>query len=112
PATASPPSSRGHTTWRHWAVCTALLLATVAAYWNSLAVPLFFDDKPAILENPTIRQLWPLTGVLNPPQDGSSVTGRPLVNLSLAINYALGGTEPRGYHIFNLLIHVCAGLTL
>lgn len=112
PATVNPPPSCDHTAWRHWTVCAVLLLATVAAYWNSMAVPLFFDDKPAILENPTIRQLWPLSGVLNPPQDGSSVTGRPLVNLSLAINYALGGTEPRGYHVFNLLIHAFAGLTL
>lgn len=112
PATANPPTPRGPAVWRLRAAGVALVLATVAAYWNSLSVPLFFDDKPAILDNPTIRQLWPLTGVLNPPQDGSSVTGRPLVNLSLAVNYALGGTAPRGYHVFNLLIHALAGLTL
>ncbi|MBW7894670.1 MAG: tetratricopeptide repeat protein [Opitutaceae bacterium] len=109
-ATANPPPQPAARL--HWAIIATLVLTTVAAYWNSLAVPFFFDDKPAILHNPTIRQLWPLTAVLNPPQDGSSVTGRPLLNLSLAINYALGGTEPRGYHIFNLLIHALAGLTL
>jgi Flp pilus assembly protein TadD len=40
------------------------------------------------------------------------VAGRPLVNLSLAVNYAIGGLTPRGYRIGNLLIHLAAGLVL
>ncbi len=43
---------------------------------------------------------------------GQPVGGRPLVNLSLAFNYALGGTAPFGYHAFNLLVHFLAGLAL
>jgi hypothetical protein len=38
--------------------------------------------------------------------------GRPILNLSLALNYALGGANVRGYHVFNLAIHVLAALTL
>jgi tetratricopeptide (TPR) repeat protein len=34
------------------------------------------------------------------------------VNLTLALNYALGGTDPRGYHAFNLAVHALAALTL
>jgi protein O-mannosyl-transferase len=35
-----------------------------------------------------------------------------MVNLSLAINYALSGIAVRGYHAMNLAIHVLASLTL
>jgi tetratricopeptide (TPR) repeat protein len=34
------------------------------------------------------------------------------VNLSLALNYALGGTGVWGHHAFNLAVHVLASLTL
>jgi hypothetical protein len=32
--------------------------------------------------------------------------------LSLAMNYALGGLNPWGYHVFNVAIHILASLTL
>jgi hypothetical protein len=35
-----------------------------------------------------------------------------LVSLSLAINHALGGRQVWGYHAFNLIVHLLAGLTL
>ena len=89
-----------------------LVVATIAAYWNSLNVPLFFDDRPAIIHNESIRHLWPPWEALTPPNDGSGVSGRPLVNLSLAVNYAAGGLAVRGYHIGNLALHVLAVLTL
>jgi tetratricopeptide (TPR) repeat protein len=50
---------------------------------------------------------------LSPPQaKGFTVTGRPILNLSLAVNYAFGGNSPWGYHAINLVIHILAGLTL
>jgi tetratricopeptide (TPR) repeat protein len=97
---------------RTYAACLLLAIAALAAYWNSLNVPFLFDDHESIDANPTIKNLGALGEVLNPPKGGSGVTGRPLVNLSLAINYAIGGTAPRGYHVMNLLIHLGAGLAL
>jgi len=75
-------------------------------------VPLIFDDHPAIERNATIRQLWPLTPILLTPVSAAGATGRPLVNLSLALNYAWGGLEVKGYHLFNLTLHTLAGLAL
>ena len=96
-----------------WLAGGVLILAAIAAYHNSFTAPFVFDDVPAIAGNPSIRQLWPLTGVLAPGLDGGlTVSGRPLVNLSLAVNYALGGDAVQGYHLLNLLIHLGAGLTL
>jgi Flp pilus assembly protein TadD len=88
-----------------------IALAALAAYHNSFSVPFVFDDSLAITANPTIRRLWPVWPALSPP-DHLSVGGRPMANLTLALNYAWGGTDVRGYHAVNLAIHILAGLTL
>lgn len=96
-----------------WLGAAAIALATLAVYANSLSGPLVFDDVASILENPSIRNLGRITDVLSPPAaDGTTVGGRPLLNLSLALNYALSGTEVWSYHALNLVIHLLAGLTL
>ena len=40
------------------------------------------------------------------------VGGRPFVSLTLALNWAMGGTHVRGYHAVNLAIHILAAWTL
>lgn len=88
-------------------------IAAVVAYHNSLGGPLVFDDIPAIRENPSIRHLAAIGDVLSPPAEtGGTVNGRPVFNLSLAINYALGGVSATGYHVANLAVHVAAALLL
>lgn len=90
-----------------------LFVAVIAVYANSLRAPFVFDDLLSIVENPTIRQLWPLSGPLSPPSgQGLTVEGRPLLNLSLAFNYAVSGTAPWSYHVTNIAIHALAALTL
>ena len=88
------------------------MLAAVAVYRPSLEAPFLFDDTPAIVDNRSIRHLWPPGEALSPPADAAGATGRPLVNLSLAVNYALGGLAVRGYHVMNLCLHLLATLTL
>jgi tetratricopeptide (TPR) repeat protein len=87
-----------------------VIVAGILAYHNSFSVPFMLDDQPSILENPTIRHLWPIWVPLSPPV--WRMQGRPLPNLSLALNYALGGYEVWGYHALNLAIHMLVGLTL
>jgi protein O-mannosyl-transferase len=88
-----------------------IVLAGVLVYANSLSSPFLFDDVNSIVTNTQIRRLWPLSVPLSPPRD-TPVAGRPLVNLSFAINYAAGGLDPWGYHVGNVLIHVMAALVL
>jgi len=98
-----------------WLAAALLALAALVAYHNTFSVPFQFDDGSSIAENPSIRRLWPLVGPntpLNPPRGGLTVSGRPLVNLSLALNLAAGGYSVRGYHLFNFAVHACAGLAL
>jgi Flp pilus assembly protein TadD len=106
---AGTNSSRGRTA-TVWAVI-ALAVSLVAAYHNSLGVPFVLDDISAIQENASIRRLWPMWSTFSPPP-GTTVAGRPVANLTLALNFALGGTDPWSYHAVNLVIHFLSGVTL
>ena len=97
--------------WATLLAASAIIAVTVAAYWHSLDGEFMFDDRVWIVENPSIKHLWPLGDVLL-PADAAHVGGRPIVSLSLAVNYALGGLDVRGYHAVNLAIHICAALVL
>jgi Flp pilus assembly protein TadD len=107
PANRSPWDAR----WISFIAGGLLVLAALAAYHNSFSGPFIFDDELWITRNPTIRHLWPVWPVLSPPP-GLVVRGRPVLNLSLAVNYALSGSGVWSYHALNLAIHITAGLAL
>jgi tetratricopeptide (TPR) repeat protein len=94
--------------WLRLAGGVLLAAGAVAAYRRTFSVPLLFDDSDAIVTNLTIRH-W--GAAFWPPPD-TAVSGRPLLNLTLAANHAISGTAVWSYHAFNLAIHVLAGLTL
>jgi tetratricopeptide (TPR) repeat protein len=87
----------------------AIVTGVTLAYQNTFTVPFLFDDNSSIRDNPTIRSL---STSLSPAPGGLTVSGRPLVNFTLALSYALSGTAVWGYHLLNLLIHAAAGCTL
>ena len=105
----SPRASRFP--WQALAAGGLIVLAGAASYHNSLRGPFVLDDLASIPENPTIRHLWPIGPVLYSARS-ATVVGRPILNLSLAVNYAIGGADVGGYHVFNLVVHVLAGLAL
>ncbi|HEY1109207.1 MAG TPA: tetratricopeptide repeat protein, partial [Opitutaceae bacterium] len=108
PAPASPAPDR-----RRWVAAAVLLVAVFAAYANTLHAPFVYDDTLAIPENPTIRRFWPLGDVLLPKVEGGvTVSGRPVLNLSFALNHAISGVSPWSYHVTNILIHGGAALLL
>ncbi len=102
-----------------WMVLGVAVLATSIwlVYRPALDDPFVFDDSATIVDNESIRRLWPLweatpgTSPLHPPID-SPVRSRPLVNLSLAINYHFGQLDPVGYRVANLAIHLLTALLL
>jgi tetratricopeptide (TPR) repeat protein len=109
--TAAAPAAPA--SWRLTILAAGLVVAAaVAAYHNSFAGPFIGDDGTSIVKNRTIRRLWLVYQVLSPPSSGETVSGRPLLNLSLAINYAQSGLEVWSYHLTNLAIHVAAALLL
>jgi tetratricopeptide (TPR) repeat protein len=85
-----------------------IALAGAAAYANSLSVPFLFDDDGSIATNASLLH-W---GSVFWPPIGTTVGGRPFLNLSFALNHAISGTAVWSYHVLNAAVHVLAGLTL
>jgi protein O-mannosyl-transferase len=102
----APPAAAPSGLWWRAAL---IALAGVLTYWNSLSGAFILDDQSTIVDNPQIRELWSLSKVLVPEPD-TAIAGRPLVNLSFAINHAIGGLGLRGYHIGNIAIHITCAL--
>src|SRR5205085_507201 len=102
--TSTPAAARRAPRRLEWWRPAAIAAAGALAYSNALAGPFVFDDIATILENGQIRQWWRLGSVLQPERE-LPTAGRPLVNLSFAINYATGGLEVVGYHVVNVVLH-------
>ena len=88
-----------------------ILLAGLLTYANGLTNPFIFDDFGSVVRNESIRDLADLKSVLTPPTE-TSVARRPLVNLSFAINYAIGGLDVVGYRVVNLALHIACALVI
>jgi cytochrome c-type biogenesis protein CcmH/NrfG len=89
-----------------------VVVASVAVvYQNSCNGPFIFDDIRAIRDNPRIRRLVP-DRVVTPTVERTALAGRPVARLSFAINYALGGLDPWGYHLFNVMALALAALVV
>lgn len=79
-----------------------IIFAVVLAYNNSFSGSFVFDDIDGIVRNPEIRN-FP-SAILG--------TSRPVVNLTFFLNYSADGLRIAGYHLFNIVVHVLASLTL
>ena len=89
--------------------CILICVFGLLAYANSFLAPFVFDDSHTIVENPSIRRIWPDS--LRPPAD-QALAGRPITNFTLALNYAISRLGPWSYHVANLAIHIAAALLL
>ncbi len=118
---ADPPLAAG--LGERWTLLAAavLVLAGLAVYANSYRGPLVMDDALSITGNASIRHLWPpgeFLKVLHPPGGGTAVSGRPVLNLTFAINYLLAQVwtgdpfQVWCYHATNVVIHLLTGLLL
>ena len=111
PGTNVPVAGEHSTRWAIMLALALIALAAGAVYCNSFSGMFVFDDASWIEKNTSIRQLWPIWRVFT-PSEVEQIGGRPVVTLTLAINYALGGLNVWGYHAMNLVIHILAAWTL
>jgi Flp pilus assembly protein TadD len=93
----------GGTLWR--LIPVLLVVAGLFAYHNSFEGAFLLDDQPRIVDNVQIRELWP-------PWKAMAESSRPFLQVSLALNYAISGVDPWGYHALNVAIHMVAGILL
>ncbi len=86
-------------------LAAGLFLLGLGLYLNTLQNGFVFDDPPLITQNPQVTELrW---------GEILGVTGyRPVRTLTYAVNYALGGADSTGYHLFNALLHALNGVLL
>jgi protein O-mannosyl-transferase len=90
-----------------------LVVATCLTYANSLDGIFIHDDLPSIVANEDLRSLaHPSMWGTWSSAPHSSIDARPLVRLSLALNYAYSGLEVRSYHLVNIALHLGCGLLL
>ncbi|MGQ9897185.1 MAG: tetratricopeptide repeat protein [Acidobacteriota bacterium] len=92
-----------------WLWPLAIGLAGVV-YANTLSNGFTYDDTPIIVNNPAIRSLSEahrlfLTGYWEHRQAGVN-NYRPLLMLTLAVDYAVWGLHPFGYHLMNVILHI------
>ena len=88
---------------RVFLLAVVLVLATLAAYTNSFTAPFIYDDHYWLVYSPPV-------GNQSEALHNAPWTMRPLWHRSLALNYAFGGLDVRGYHLVNLGINLAAGL--
>ncbi len=78
--------------------CLLLAATVVSLYSNTLFHDFVFDDVTLIQQNTDVAELnW------------GRILGRtgyrPVRTFTYALNFALGGANPFGYHLFNLILH-------
>lgn len=110
-----PPDEKNRTAWT-WRALTpyaaALSFLGFALYAQTLNYAFVYDDDAFILLNESIRSLkntalfFTEPGTLAHDQQLAHDNYRPIVTLSFAVNYALGGANPFGYRLVNLLLHL------
>ena len=86
-----------------WVVLVPLLV-----YVNSLGNGFTFDDHAIVEDNPSVLALDAAHVFSSPYWPNREHAGlyRPLTTLSLALNYAVHGFRPLGYHAVNVVLHV------
>lgn len=108
PQATSPAGSEGFFAGRviHYSI---IIIVAIIAYANSLDVPFQFDDAPNIEHNLIIRDLSHFSDPSGAEgtQFYGSVRRRFIGYLSFALNYAVNGLDVTGYHVINLIIHIC-----
>src|SRR3954464_9749849 len=81
-------------------LCAIALLLAIVAYRGALTNPFVYDDHLVIVENPSITKLSDVRAI------ALHDVKRPLVNFSYALDYAVWGLAPYGYHATSLLLHL------
>ena len=80
--------------------CAAVALVAGVVYLNALDNPFIYDDHVLIGENHS------LVAPLNLPGLVLQDLARPVINVSYAVDRALWGPSPFGFHLTNALLHI------
>ena len=92
----------------------ALTVLCGLVYSNSLQNSFHLDDYYMIVDNPGIREVQPAWRHFMDPATVSAIKSivvyRPLLPLTLSLNYAFSGLQPTSYHVFSIVTHTVASV--
>lgn len=92
-----------------WKVPAGLVLWVVILYANALDNSFHYDDTHSLIDNTSVRSLGNVGRFFLDPGSFSAMPEarmyRPLLLVTYAVNYAIGGYDSFGYHLFNVLLH-------
>jgi protein O-mannosyl-transferase len=110
--TAITASSLRHTLQVPLARYGLLTLLVALVYGGSIGHGFVWDDNLIIVHNPLLERSGGLARLLLSEDTAVGPTGyyRPLTYLSFALDRALWGTNPAGYHLTNLVLQICSVL--
>lgn len=80
----------------------AITVVVLLCYMNALGNGFVFDDHGHVLDNKSLRSLANLPKLL--------LDYRPLRDISYAVDFALWGERPFGFHLTSILIHAANAL--
>ena len=101
----TPGAPRSPSATTRLLLCAAALAGLgVTAYASALHAPFLLDDKMHIVREDSIKPPVSIPRVLR--------NDRPIVSLSLALNYAIGRLDVFGYHAVNLAAHILCAVLL
>ena len=96
---------------------SSICLITYLIYLPGLGGNFVFDDYSSIVNNKQIHvDSFTLTDlsqlVVGADKQVHILSTRPVAKLSFAINYLIGGLDPYGYKLVNLVIHLLTAWTI
>lgn len=89
-----------------------IAVVVIAAYSTGIRTPFQYDDLSTVVDNTSIRHLSDLRQTLSPPANLTPTSGRPLLNLTFAVDFAINDLTAAGYHATNIALHLVAALLL
>lgn len=116
PASAATERSPGAaTSLRARLFHTVLIIAASAiVYSNTLHNEFHLDDFYRVVDNPGIHRVWPVWRHFVDPGTSATMPSivqfRPLLPLTLSINYAISGERVVSYHVANILFQAIAAV--
>lgn len=109
---ASPPRAFLESRWVWLFGILLVALIAGAVYANSVHGDFVWDDRMLILKDPAVQSLSNIDGFFTEDffvrQENELGYGyyRPIVKTTYALDYAIWGRKPFGYHLTNVLLHV------
>lgn len=96
---------------QYFAAAAFLILLVMGVYWTGLHGGFFFDDGPSILFAPGLKLSTLSVEAISQAWSSGSAgpSGRPVSQISFALNYYLTGFDPFAFKATNLAVHLVCG---